>query len=304
MDGRFSELNELRAEAERLMHAGVRGADAIDVNVQVLSLDPTDLAARTRLGFAYRVVGDFDSAEAVYREILDRANDDSPTARTARISIERIQDERRSGPPLTLEQLLTTVVNSSDARTRASAARDTGEFSTALRWADRALDLSQSQGRAAQKRALSTRASILRKLKRYEEAAQTAKTAVDLDPVYADNGPAYRTYAASLADDGDLDEALRIVETWLERDHASGYAQSTAGRILLEKHRVTGEADLEARAEACFRRAMELEPSSRTPAQKLIELLTGYRRTGRRELATSLEVFLRNLGIPIPSPAS
>lgn len=109
-------LEEWRAHAVALMHAGERGGAAvIEANAAIIDLDRSDDAARTRLGFAYRVEGDFESAEAVYRQILEAAPPGSPNYRTAERALVRIERERVDGVVSSLEAQLGAVLTSDGA---------------------------------------------------------------------------------------------------------------------------------------------------------------------------------------------
>jgi tetratricopeptide (TPR) repeat protein len=293
-------LPKLRSEAERLMRARSHGDESIAVNVRILELDPEDQAARTRLGFAYRVAEDFDSAERVYRQILaGRAGSWTATAERA---LRLIEIERVQGRPKTLDELLESVVNANDARVRAAAARDAGRLEVAARWADRAVALAERQGRAAMKRALTTQCSIVRRLGDSQRAVSIAERAVALDPDYAENGAAFRTLAAALVDDERVDEALEIARRHLEPDVEDAYAQNTAGRVYRVAFAATGEEKLLVASERCYRRAAELGEGSPEPLRALREIHDIHARAGRRERAAELAQFLLGLGHNIRVP--
>jgi tetratricopeptide (TPR) repeat protein len=288
-------ISELRLRAHELVQARDHGAEAIAVNLRILELAPGDDAPRTNLGYAYRTAGDFDSAETVYRQILENG-DAGRRAEIARRALRCIEEERVHGRPRTLDDLLAAVPNANDARLRAAAARDAGNLTVALRWSDRSLTLAESQGRAVLKRSLCTRSSILRRLKRTAEAVEVATRAVQLDADYADNGPAYRTLAAALVDAGDVEEAIGIAERLLEPDVGDAYAQNAAGRALREGFGSSGDVNLLERSERCYRRAARLDDAGPEPLRALEEIHRLHARAGRTAETAALAAFLARLG--------
>lgn len=295
--GASDRLRLLREEAERLMHAGVRGAEAIDVNVAILELDRDDIAVRTRLGYAYRQVWDFDSAEAIYGQILDRTPSGSQHHTIATRAIEKIAVERELYDPDRLAELVANVVNADDARTRASAARDAKRLELALRWSDRSLELAERQGRSHLKRSLATRASILRDVQRSEQAVEAATRCIELDPSYDDNGPAYRTLVAGLVDLGRFDEATDIVVRLLEPDRGNSYAQSTAARALRECGTDRDDIALLERSRRCSEQVLALEPTRSVAIEELRKLHAAHTRAGRTRHAAEIKTFLAHLGL-------
>jgi Flp pilus assembly protein TadD len=59
-----------RARARRLAIAGDFGPEALALNVELLSIDPNDQDARTRLARCYREAGRIDEARSEYEEVL------------------------------------------------------------------------------------------------------------------------------------------------------------------------------------------------------------------------------------------
>lgn len=178
-------LDEWRARAIELMRSGrLGGPHVIEANAAILDLDRSNNAARTRLGFAYRLEGDFDSAEAVYRQILESTSPEVDHYRTAEKALPLIQRERLGlSKPYSLEDHLLAVRDSDDAYQRASALRDAAKPDLALRWVERGLDLANGQGKARLQRGLAVRASIWRRKDAPRKALDDARASVALGPI-------------------------------------------------------------------------------------------------------------------------
>lgn len=85
------DLRRLVAEAIDLARRGDFGERAVEVNTQIIELDPASTGARTRLGRCYEEAGQLEQAAAIYRETLDR--DANNTIAKNRLSV--IEKARR-----------------------------------------------------------------------------------------------------------------------------------------------------------------------------------------------------------------
>jgi tetratricopeptide (TPR) repeat protein len=291
-----TELDDLNDRALTLRRAKDFGAESISVNLRILELALDDHGARIRLGDAYRFAGDFDSAESLYRQILSDDGARFTDSETARRKLGKLPAERANGGWLSMAELLASVVNSNDARTRASAARDAEKTTAALAWSERAVELAEQQGRAALKRALATRASVLRLAKRSNDALQVSRRCVELDPSYEDNGPGYRVLVASLLDCGEVDEAVKIAQEVLVVDFDDAYAQATASRAFKAGFLAAGDLDLLAKSEACAARAAKLGTGKREAVDELRRIYEIHAKAGRNGDAGRIAAFLDSLG--------
>jgi tetratricopeptide (TPR) repeat protein len=71
------------------------GAEALELNRQLVADDPADAASRTRLGRCYIQAGRLDEAEAEYREVLRL----DPKNRIAAGGLEAVERQRHAGDP-------------------------------------------------------------------------------------------------------------------------------------------------------------------------------------------------------------
>jgi tetratricopeptide (TPR) repeat protein len=76
------------------------GAEALELNRQLVAADPSDAASRTRLGRCYLETGRLDEAEAEYREVLRL----DPKNRIAAGGLEAVERSRHAGDA-TIEQV-------------------------------------------------------------------------------------------------------------------------------------------------------------------------------------------------------
>ena len=76
------------------------GSEALELNQQLVTTDPSDAASRTRLGRCYLQAGRVDEAEAEYREVLRL----DPKNRIAAGGLEAVERERHAGD-VTVEQV-------------------------------------------------------------------------------------------------------------------------------------------------------------------------------------------------------
>lgn len=93
-------MSSLQERARALAIAQDFGAEALELNRQLVAADPADAASRTRLGRCLLQAGQLEEAEAEYREVLRL----DPKNRIASGGLEAIEQKRHQGD-VTVEQV-------------------------------------------------------------------------------------------------------------------------------------------------------------------------------------------------------
>jgi Flp pilus assembly protein TadD len=189
-----ADLVALVKRSAQLAAADDWGPEARSVNAQLVEAQPEASGVWLRLGHCAEWAGDPDEAERAFRTVL-RLQPGSRVERIARhrlIIIAEVRAARGTTEP-------------SDARRRAMELRDAGRVEAADVWFRHAVDLA---GRTEEKiAALSAWASMLRTERKFQEAHDVLLEAISLDRSRVTNRPSFVSFAASLADLGQVQAA-------------------------------------------------------------------------------------------------
>ncbi|HLV99438.1 MAG TPA: tetratricopeptide repeat protein [Ktedonobacterales bacterium] len=194
-----SELDDLITTAERLSPER-SPAQALELNQQVLQLDPTNAAAHVRLARAYQSQREFAEAKAACQEAL-RLN---PGSTVAKGRLQRISEEWE----LAKEAQATSTWDDAFQRGVEQKADEYAGQAIAYLW--RAVELSTSRWQSvACRTALGAAYRALKDPLSLERAAAQYELVLQHVP---DDLPAKKGLAAVLRDQGELSQARRLYE--------------------------------------------------------------------------------------------
>ena len=228
--------------SQELKDAGDWGAEALDVNRELVERHPDAAAARFRLALCFDEAGDVLAAREAFSRFLERGAD-GLEARVARRRLAVLEERARA--------VATPSPHEALARARKHARG--GDLDRARVWYERALETARRPHERAQ--AHTGIASLLRTERRFADALGAAERAVAAQPSRADNMPAYVSLVAILADLRRLESAREEVEKLLAEHRRNRIVNAAAGRVFNELYRRTGEGHYRQKANRCFAEA-------------------------------------------------
>lgn len=228
-----SVLGRLRSKAKQLNRANSWGQEALEINSQILSLDPQDVAALTRRARCRRFLKDFQGAERDYRQAqkLSPGNPHIPAVlkemaeearkHTKKVELERNKKQQQSRR---LEE----------ARTFAEAYRlaryaileKPPDYNQAIPALEKAVQLAPRRGADRVQVELG---AAYRKTGRLREAKAQYDEVLVRDPNYA---PALTGKAAALLDQHQPELAWKICDLILHRNPTDRYAKRVKARAM------------------------------------------------------------------------
>jgi tetratricopeptide (TPR) repeat protein len=180
--------------SQELAAADDWGPEARSVNAQLVELQPDAAGVWLRLGHCAEWARDLEEAERAFRTVLHL----QPGSRMERIARHRL---------IVIVELRAArgVTEPGEARRRAMEHRDAGRLEAADVWFRHAVDLA---GRTEDKvAALAAWASMLRTERKFREAHDVLLEAISLDRSRVTNRASFVSFAASLADLGQIQAA-------------------------------------------------------------------------------------------------
>ncbi len=230
---RSSVLAKLRSKAKQLNRAGSWGQEALEINSQILDLDPQDVAALTRRARCRRALKDFQGAEEDYRQ----AQKLSPgNVHIATALYEMIAEAHNHAKKVELER--------NNKRQRGRQLEQARTFAQAYRMAHYAMlekppdhkraiialeKAVQLAPRRDANRVQVELGAAYRKTGRLREARTQYDQVLARDPNYA---PALTGKAAALLDQYQPEPALKICDSILHRDPTDRYAKRVKARAM------------------------------------------------------------------------
>jgi superkiller protein 3 len=239
-----TDLSELIAQADRLSPERYP-EQAMEINQQIVELDPQNAAAHVRLARAYQAARNFAAAAAACQDAL-KCN---PQSAVAQRRLQRIQEE------WALYKQAQEIKTYDEALQRGVANKDEELVGLAIACLWRAVELSTSRSQsiicrnalAAAYRSKKDPASLDRAVSLYELVLKHAPG----------NLAAMTGLAAVWRDKGELSQARQLYEQVLALDPHNNHALTGLGGVLHDQ----GE---EAQAQEHFRQARKQEHVSRT----------------------------------------
>lgn len=187
----MADLVALVKRSEELATAEDWGPEARSVNTRLVEAQPEASGVWLRLGHCAEWACDLDEAERAFRTVLRL----QPGSRMERVARHRL---------VVIAELRATrgITEPTEARRRAMELRDAGRVDAADVWFRHAVELA---GRTEEKiAALTAWASMLRTERKFQEAHDVLLEAISLDRSRVTNRPSFVSFAASLADLGQV----------------------------------------------------------------------------------------------------
>lgn len=285
----LADLDEMISRAFRLHQEGEHGDEAFRLNSRILELcdDGEAPAAAMQLGCCLEARGE----QALALEFYERAVKGGLRGQRALIAEARIRALTSRITAAERERLIREEIDGADQFETiwqlARALRQMNSPKLALQASEKALQL--AVGSREQTLALNTSAAILRDLERPRDALDRLGDSLTLDPSPKTNTPAYSCLVGALCDLGSLDEAVQRGQPAADAAPDDPYLLRAMGRLyrkLIERNGFS--TSLAEKAEACFERALHLEPREPDAIAALGQLIALYQLVGEDARAARL----------------
>jgi predicted Zn-dependent protease len=237
--GAIDELRRLLAQSEGYAKRGVWGSRALEVNRQLLELQPAATGVRLRLANCLLAAGRSDEALRELEGVLAESRDE----RLRRLAERKLAEAHERGRAATTDSY-------EAAHRRALGLRQAAAGELAEIWHERAAELADTDERRAVE--LASWASTLRRLRRLPDARAKAEESIALARDPETNLAGHAVLVTVLVDGGALPEAVRRADALLRAHPRAPVALTAAGRAYLELGKRDGDAALRSRAKACF----------------------------------------------------
>lgn len=234
-----AELATLIQRSQELYKRDDWSSEALRVNQHLVRVRPDAHGARFRLASCLDAAGRGSEAIPHYR-LVARDTTDDVQRRVALRRIAEIDHEQRAQGCNDLDQ----------ATSHAMKLRENAQPELALIWLRRCYRLSQTIEHKTTILAMAT--STLRTLRRFGEALDTAKTAIELDRNPKTNRLAYTAYVAALVDNNRPRDAVATAERLLQAHPRDPAVLNAAGRAFLTLASRIHDDGLRRRGQACL----------------------------------------------------
>lgn len=242
----------LEAKASAMVRRGCWDDEALELNLQILEIEPHNLGALCRAGRCYREAGLFDDSLSTYLRAAEYAGDSPMSAKIAstisELTTEAKKAESRDRGERERRKRLDSISDAHEMIRAGSRLRDEERLDLAVMMHTRAVGAAEDT--PTRMHALEAYAADLRQLNKPKRAAEAAVHALRLDLSPETNMAAYTILIAALCDLGRNTLASDLAEQVLTVSPNDHYLREAARRAFREEASDLELADAQQEAQA------------------------------------------------------